>query len=276
MRILSGIQPSGELHLGNYFGALRQHVALQEKGEAIYFLADYHSMTSVRDAAERRRLVREAALDYLHQRGDYDQSSQVFLQASRLLDDTDFISISEQSAALAINDWATTYRGEYAERLWIHTYQMMNFLLLGKAESAGFPPCPGPGCVTPDNGPPPTTLPAGFWGQEKEVVRIDRLRSSFAGVEGANSSDWYYPISGLSVTSVSGCAATTPPFLSPMMARNSPMLIVAVLSVCGMALMMAVRTPPAVNSRNKSPSTKTAASATGYETPIPMTTPKVK
>ena len=65
MRILSGIQPSGETHLGNYFGAMRQHVALQAAGDAIYFVADYHSMTSVRDAAERRRLVREVALDYL-------------------------------------------------------------------------------------------------------------------------------------------------------------------------------------------------------------------
>jgi tryptophanyl-tRNA synthetase len=65
VRILSGIQPSGELHLGNYFGALRQHVALQDQGEGIYFIADYHSMTSLRDAAERRRLVREVALDYL-------------------------------------------------------------------------------------------------------------------------------------------------------------------------------------------------------------------
>ena len=65
MRILSGIQPSGELHLGNYFGALRQHVALQEKGEGIFFIADYHSMTSLRDPAERRRLVHEVALDYL-------------------------------------------------------------------------------------------------------------------------------------------------------------------------------------------------------------------
>lgn len=65
MRILSGIQPSGECHLGNYFGAIRQHVALQTEGEAIYFVADYHSMTTVRDAAERRRFVREVALDYL-------------------------------------------------------------------------------------------------------------------------------------------------------------------------------------------------------------------
>ena len=65
MRILSGIQPSGEPHLGNYFGAMRQHVELQGKGEAIYFLADYHSMTSIRDGADRRRFTRELALDYL-------------------------------------------------------------------------------------------------------------------------------------------------------------------------------------------------------------------
>jgi tryptophanyl-tRNA synthetase len=65
VRILSGIQPSGELHIGNYFGALRQHIALQTRGEGIYFIADYHSMTSVRDADERRRLVHEVALDYL-------------------------------------------------------------------------------------------------------------------------------------------------------------------------------------------------------------------
>ncbi len=65
MRVLSGIQSSGECHLGNYFGAIRQYVALQEKGESIYFIADYHSMTSVRDGAERRRLVREVVLDFL-------------------------------------------------------------------------------------------------------------------------------------------------------------------------------------------------------------------
>jgi tryptophanyl-tRNA synthetase len=65
MRILSGITPSGECHIGNYFGAIRQLVALQGSGEAIYFMADYHSMNSIRDAAERRRLVRDVALDYL-------------------------------------------------------------------------------------------------------------------------------------------------------------------------------------------------------------------
>ena len=65
MRVLSGITSSGECHIGNYFGAIRQYVALQDKGEGIYFIADYHSMTSVRDGAERRRLVREVVLDFL-------------------------------------------------------------------------------------------------------------------------------------------------------------------------------------------------------------------
>ena len=65
MRILSGIQPSGEAHLGNYFGAMHQHVELQARGQGIYFIADYHSMTSVRNAAQRRELVRDLALDYL-------------------------------------------------------------------------------------------------------------------------------------------------------------------------------------------------------------------
>ncbi len=65
MRVLSGIQSSGECHLGNYFGAIRQYVELQAKGEGIYFIADYHSMTSVRDGGERRRLVREVVLDFV-------------------------------------------------------------------------------------------------------------------------------------------------------------------------------------------------------------------
>ncbi|MFO0807690.1 MAG: tryptophan--tRNA ligase [Gemmataceae bacterium] len=64
-RILSGIQPTGKLHLGNYFGAIRQYVALQDQGECFFFIADYHSMTSVDDPALRRQLVRDVALDYL-------------------------------------------------------------------------------------------------------------------------------------------------------------------------------------------------------------------
>ncbi|MDH3520582.1 MAG: tryptophan--tRNA ligase [Myxococcales bacterium] len=66
MRVLSGIQPSGDfLHIGNYFGAMRQQLALAEQHETLLFIADYHSMTTVRDAAERRAFTRAVALDYL-------------------------------------------------------------------------------------------------------------------------------------------------------------------------------------------------------------------
>jgi tryptophanyl-tRNA synthetase len=65
MRILSGIQPSGILHIGNYFGMIRQAMALQDEGEAFYFIADYHALTSVRDPDILRENVRRVALDFL-------------------------------------------------------------------------------------------------------------------------------------------------------------------------------------------------------------------
>ncbi|MBE7503303.1 MAG: tryptophan--tRNA ligase [Verrucomicrobiales bacterium] len=65
MRILSGIQPSGALHLGNYFGMMRPAIELQERGEAYYFIADWHSMTSLTDPALRRRYSLDVALDFL-------------------------------------------------------------------------------------------------------------------------------------------------------------------------------------------------------------------
>jgi tryptophanyl-tRNA synthetase len=65
MRILSGIQPSGALHLGNYFGMMKPAFELQDQGEAFYFIANYHSMTSLFDASERRRHTLEVALDCL-------------------------------------------------------------------------------------------------------------------------------------------------------------------------------------------------------------------
>lgn len=65
MRILSGIQPSGILHAGNYFGMMKPAIELQEQGEAFYFIADYHSMTSLLDARLRREYTRRVAIDFL-------------------------------------------------------------------------------------------------------------------------------------------------------------------------------------------------------------------
>jgi len=64
-RILTGITPSGTLHIGNYFGAMRPAIELQQGGDAYYFIADYHSMTVITDPAERRAYTHGIALDWL-------------------------------------------------------------------------------------------------------------------------------------------------------------------------------------------------------------------
>ncbi len=65
MRILSGIQPSGKLHLGNYFGMMQPALHLQEKGEAYLFIANYHALTSVHDGARLKQDTWDVALDFL-------------------------------------------------------------------------------------------------------------------------------------------------------------------------------------------------------------------
>lgn len=65
MRVLSGIQPTGRFHWGNYFGAIRQYIALQNNDQAFYFIADLHALTTVRDAEALRGFTRDAALDLL-------------------------------------------------------------------------------------------------------------------------------------------------------------------------------------------------------------------
>lgn len=64
-RILSGIKPTGRPHIGNYFGMMRPAIAWQEKGEAFYFIADYHALTTVRDPRKLREDTLNVALDFL-------------------------------------------------------------------------------------------------------------------------------------------------------------------------------------------------------------------
>ena len=65
MRYLSGIQPTGRLHLGNYFGMIRSAVEMQNQGEAYYFLADYHALTGASESGQLPSLVQETFLDLL-------------------------------------------------------------------------------------------------------------------------------------------------------------------------------------------------------------------
>ena len=65
MRILSGIQPTGRFHWGNFFGAIRQYIDFQAEHDGYYFIADLHALTTIRDAALLKQLVRDAAIDLL-------------------------------------------------------------------------------------------------------------------------------------------------------------------------------------------------------------------
>jgi tryptophanyl-tRNA synthetase len=80
MRILSGIQPSGALHIGNYFGALRQFIELERQNEAYYFVADYHALTSVRDARQLRAYTFDVMVTMLSLGLDPDKTT-LFVQS---------------------------------------------------------------------------------------------------------------------------------------------------------------------------------------------------
>lgn len=65
MRVLSGIQSSGKLHLGNYLGAMKQHIELQHEHECLFFIANYHSLTTVQNPELLRQFTLDVALDYM-------------------------------------------------------------------------------------------------------------------------------------------------------------------------------------------------------------------
>ncbi|PIQ62225.1 MAG: tryptophan--tRNA ligase [Bacteroidetes bacterium CG12_big_fil_rev_8_21_14_0_65_60_17] len=78
--VVSGIQPSGTLHLGNYFGAIRQHIALHDQHESYFFIVNYHALTTLHDADRLRTYSIDVALDYLALGFDPDKSH-LFLQS---------------------------------------------------------------------------------------------------------------------------------------------------------------------------------------------------
>src|SRR6185436_4852119 len=113
MRILSGIQPSGALHLGNYFGMMRPAIELQEKGEAYYFIADYHSMTSLFDAAERRKNTLDVALDFLA--CGLDPKRSVFFRQSDVPEVCELAWILSTLTPMGLLERATSYKDKIAK-----------------------------------------------------------------------------------------------------------------------------------------------------------------
>jgi tryptophanyl-tRNA synthetase len=115
MRILSGIQPSGALHLGNYFGMMRPAIELQEKGDAFYFIADYHSMTSLFDANERRKNTLDVALDFLACGLDPEKS--VFFKQSDVPEVTELSWLLTTLTPMGLLERAHSYKDKVARGL---------------------------------------------------------------------------------------------------------------------------------------------------------------
>ena len=112
MRILSGIQPSGALHLGNYFGMMRPAIELQDKGEAFYFIADYHSMTSLFDPAERRKNSLDVALDFLA--CGLDPKKSVFFKQSDVPEVTELAWLLTTLTPMAMLENCHSYKDKLA------------------------------------------------------------------------------------------------------------------------------------------------------------------
>ncbi|PYM12780.1 MAG: tryptophan--tRNA ligase [Verrucomicrobia bacterium] len=113
MRILSGIQPSGVLHLGNYFGMMKPAIELQEKGEAFYFIANYHSMTSLFDAAERRQNTLDVALDFLA--CGLDPKKTVFFKQSDVPEVTELTWLLTTVTPMGLLERAHSYKDKIAK-----------------------------------------------------------------------------------------------------------------------------------------------------------------
>jgi tryptophanyl-tRNA synthetase len=112
MRILSGIQPSGALHVGNYFGMMRPSVELQDKGEAYYFIANYHSMTSLFDAKQRRQNTLDVALDFLA--CGLDPKKSVFFRQSDVPEVTELAWMLTTLTPMGLLERATSYKDKIA------------------------------------------------------------------------------------------------------------------------------------------------------------------
>jgi len=116
MRILSGIQPSGRLHIGNFYGAIRQHIAFQEKGDqCFYFIANYHAMTSRNDRAELQANTLHVAMAYLALGLDPDRT--VFFAQSDVPQVTELCWMLNCVCPMSLMEKAHSYKDKLAKGL---------------------------------------------------------------------------------------------------------------------------------------------------------------
>ena len=115
MRVLSGIQPSGRLHIGNYFGAIRQHLQLQAEHDSYYFIADYHALTSNPDPDGLGQHCLDVALDYLALGLNTDKT--VFWRQSDVPEVVEFAWLLSCVTPMGLLQRCTSYKDKVAQGL---------------------------------------------------------------------------------------------------------------------------------------------------------------
>jgi tryptophanyl-tRNA synthetase len=115
LRILTGVQPSGALHVGNYFGAMRPIIALQQRGQVFVSLVDLHALTTVRDPGALRDNVRSAALDFLACGLDPERS--VFFRQSDVPEHAELMWILSTVTPMGLLERAHAYKDKVARGL---------------------------------------------------------------------------------------------------------------------------------------------------------------
>jgi tryptophanyl-tRNA synthetase len=131
MRILSGIQASGVLHIGNYFGMMRPAIALQAEGEAFYFIADYHALTTLRDPEALRENTRRVALDFLACGLDPERAA--LFRQSEVPQVTELAWILSTIAPMGLLERAHSYKDKLARGL-SATVGLFNYPVLMAAD----------------------------------------------------------------------------------------------------------------------------------------------
>lgn len=115
LRILSGIQPSGKLHIGNFFGAMRQHLALQAEHDGFYFIADYHALTATPNPADLAQRTLEVAMDYLAL--GLDPQKTVFWRQSDVPEVTELAWILSCVTPMGLLQRCTSFKDKVAQGL---------------------------------------------------------------------------------------------------------------------------------------------------------------
>jgi len=115
LRVLSGIQPSGRLHIGNYFGAIRQHLRFQAENDCFYFIADYHALTSNPKPAEIAQHSLEVVMDYIALGLDTEKT--VFWRQSDVPEVTEFTWLLSCITPMGFLQRCTSYKEKVAQGL---------------------------------------------------------------------------------------------------------------------------------------------------------------